>query len=280
MTDSREVTIKPQDVEFLHALPDRLDAMTDRLDLISDKTLDHDKLFDKISIIADAGQSDTDKLFDALAKAQAELTDPEQTGEAEVRMKSGGKYGYKYATLSGVLSTVRPVLSKHGLSLMQLPTRPQGDRGEILGLTTILGHKSGQSIENYFEMVVPDPSPQGVGSAMTYMRRYVAMSILAIAGAQDDDAEKAQPAAKLITAAQADKIFETADELFGDDAEAMLERMCKKIHMVEEVRLIPADEFDVAIKRMENQAKKRGTKAPEEVEGKSEKPAKPAKPSA
>jgi hypothetical protein len=265
----------------LKELPEKLGKIHHAIEHIDDRLAEHDKLFDKISIIA-ANEPDTDKLYEALAKAQAELTDPEQTGEAEVRMKSGGKYGYKYATLSGVLSTVRPVLAKHGLAISQLPSRPASDRGEMLGLTTILGHKSGQSLENYFEMVVPDPSPQGVGSAMTYMRRYVTMAICGIAGAQDDDAEKAQPAAKTITAAQADVILNRADELFGDDSEAMLERMCKKIHMCDAVREIPADEFDIAIARMENQAKNRGTAPPEEVEGKgkSEKPAKPAKPSA
>jgi hypothetical protein len=115
---------------------------------------------------------------------------------------------------------------------------------------------------------------------MTYMRRYAVMAILAIAGAEDDDAEAAQPKLQTITAAQADKIFETADELFGDDAEAMLERMCKKIHMVDEVRKIPANEYDIALKRMENQAKKRGTAEPPASEEKKPAASKPKAPSA
>ncbi len=250
-------------------LDDKLKSIDERLEMVADKLSEHDNLFDKISIITAASEPSLDKLFDALAKAQAELTDPEKDREVNT-----GKYKYSYATLAGVLSTVRPVLAKQGLSLVQLPTRASNEGREILGLTTILAHKSGQSIDNYFEMVVPDPNPQGIGSAMTYMRRYAVMAILAIAGAEDDDAEAAQPKLQTITAAQADKIFETADELFGADAEEMLERMCKKIHMVDEVRKIPADEYEIALKRMENQAKKRGTAKP--PAGKSEKPAKPS----
>lgn len=196
-----------------------------------------------------------DKLFEALSKAQAEIQDATQDAEADA-----GQYKYKYATLSAVLSTVRPVLSKHGLTIIQMPGRKVEDKGvEVLTLTTILGHKSGQSIENYFEMYPTRKDPQGIGSAMTYMRRYVVMAMCAIAGAADDDAEKTVPQKEKITAAQADQIFNTADELFGADSEEMLKRMCQKIHMVEDVRSIPADEYEVAIKRLENQAKKRGT---------------------
>jgi hypothetical protein len=279
MTDSREVTLKAQDIEYLQSLPETLAGLNDNLNFVADKLSEHDSLFDKIKIISANDEPSTDKLFAALAAAQAEIQDADKDSEVDA-----GRYKYKYATLANVLTAVRPVLSKNGLALSQLPTRAKADSGEVLGLTTILGHESGQSIENYFEMLVPDPSPQGVGSAMTYMRRYVVMAICGIAGADDDDAEKAQPKAKLITAEQADAIFNKADELFGDDSEAMLERMCKKIHMCESVREIPANEYEVALKRIENQAKNRGTKAPEEVEGKSEKkpakPAKPAKPSA
>ena len=212
-----------------------------------------------------------DKIWKALCAAQAEISDPEKDSEADA-----GKYKYRYATLAGVLSVIRPVATKHKLSFTQLPSRIHTDQGELLGLTTIIAHESGQTIENYFEMYPPQRDPQGIGSAMTYMRRYVLMSMFGIAGADDDDAEKSQPKAKLITAAQADAIFNKADELFGDDSEAMLERMCKKIHMVDEVRMIPAEEFEVALARLENQAKKRGTAPPEEKKAPKKAARKPA----
>lgn len=270
---------------------DKLKEQTDnRFVKMNDRMVEVERQLDTVSIILDKPEMPShDKLFEALAKAQAELTDPEQTGEAEVRMKSGGKYGYKYATLSGVLSTVRPILAKNGLSLMQLPTRANSDKGgEMLGLTTIIGHKSGQSIENYFEMLVPDPTPQGVGSAMTYMRRYAAMSILAIAGANDDDAEKTNPKEKSISADQADQIFNLADELFGSDSEDLLKRMCDKIFDVPKVTDIPAHEFDVAMRKIQNTRDRKDREAaaekkpePKEEEPKEEKPKdkKPSKPS-
>ena len=68
----------------------------------------------------------------------------------------------------------------------------------------------------------------------------------------DDDAERTKPEAETITGAQADEIFNLADELFGDDADALLERMCDKIFQVDAVAKIPAKEFDVAIRRIKN----------------------------
>lgn len=267
MTDE-QATLTVEDVKFLQSMPEALAGLSNNMDLMADKLSEHDNLFDKLRIITDETERKPDKIYKALAKAQAELTDPKQDAEADA-----GQYKYRYATLSAVLSVVRPVLAKNGLCLTQMPGRRVDGDVELLTLTTILGHESGQSIENYFEMYPPKRDPQGIGSAMTYMRRYVAMSICGIAGAQDDDAEKTKPGKETITAAQADQIFNLADELFGADSEDMLKRMCEKIHLVDAVRDIPADEFEVAMTRMRNQAKKRGTKTPE-----AKKPA--AKPSA
>jgi hypothetical protein len=200
---------------------------------------------------ADA-QPGCDKLFKALAKAQSEIQNAVHDAEAKA-----GPYSYKYATLDAVLEAVRGPLSKNGLSFMQLPGRVMDGDVELLSLTTIIGHESGQSIENYFEMYPPKRDPQGIGSAMTYMRRYVLMAMCGIAGANDDDAEKTLPEEETISAAQADQIFNLADDLFGDDAEALLERMCDKIFQVDAVAKIPAKEFDVAIMRIENTRKRK-----------------------
>jgi hypothetical protein len=245
--------------QAIKVLQERTANIAGRIDEVDDVLDRHEREFSKIRIIADPGPTQ-DKLWKALAAAQGEIKDAAKDSEADA-----GKYKYKYATLANVLAVIRPVATKHKLAVTQLPSRSIVDGSELLGLTTIIAHESGQTIENYFEMYPPQRDPQGIGSAMTYMRRYVLMAMFAIAGADDDDAERAQPELKKISAAQADQIFNLADELFGADSEAMLQRMCEKIHMVEAVRDIPAEEFEVAMRRIENQAKKRGTKPPEEV---------------
>jgi len=197
-------------------------------------------------------EAKVNELFAALAKAQAEIKNAEQDAEAQA-----GSYSYRYATLDSVLNAIRGPLAKNGLSIVQMPMRRKEGEVELLGLTTILGHSSGQMIENYFEMYPPKRDPQGIGSAMTYMRRYTAMALCGISGAADDDAQTAQPEAETITPAEADKILELADDLFGSDADELLARMCDKVFGVAGVPKIPKGQAEVALKRIENTHKRK-----------------------
>lgn len=86
----------------------------------------------------------------------------------------------KYATLENTIDTVRESLVDHDLSFSQFPS---GDNQ----LTTILMHKSGQYLMATNKYYPKDPSPQGQGSAITYMRRYALSSVLGIATEEDDD---------------------------------------------------------------------------------------------
>lgn len=90
----------------------------------------------------------------------------------------------KYATLDDVLETIHEPLEKTGLSFSQFPT------GED-SLTTILMHTSGEFLQSTAKMSPKDETPQGQGSAITYMRRYALSAILGIATEDDDDANKA-----------------------------------------------------------------------------------------
>jgi hypothetical protein len=188
-----------------------------------------------------------DKLFTALAKAQAEIKNAEQDREVDA-----GQYKYSYATLDSVLNAIRGPLSKNGLCLLQMPRYETVDKSVLLTLETILGHSSGQSMTDYFSMFPPKQDPQGIGSCLTYMRRYTAMAMVGIAGAADDDAEATKAAPKTITAAEADKILSLADDLFGDDADALIARMCDKIFGVAGVPQIPEGEGDIALQRIQN----------------------------
>ena len=85
----------------------------------------------------------------------------------------------KYATLENFLDTIKPTLAKCGLSFSQFPD------GE--GLTTILMHTSGEFLKANTKMTLRDQTPQGQGSAITYMRRYAPSAVLGIATQEDDD---------------------------------------------------------------------------------------------
>jgi len=208
-----------------------------------------------------------DKLFKALAKAQTEIVNAEMDA-------TNPHYGSQYASLDSVLKAIRGPLSKNGIAFFQLPGNKRTEKGDYLTLTSVLAHESGQSIENYFEMYPPKHDPQGVGSAMTYMRRYAAMALCGISGAYDDDAEGAKPEQETITPQEADQILALADELFGADADALLDRMCDKIFGVESVPKIPAGEAGVALQRIENTRKRKDR---EKEEAPAKEPAKPKK---
>lgn len=121
-----------------------------------------------------------DKLATALAASQSEIPVVTKTGYNPF-MKS------HYATLDNVLQAAIPVLNKHGLSLMQLPSVNEG----LISVTTILMHSSGQWIAETIGLPTSEERGKSLaqlaGSIITYLRRYALSSFLGIAAEEDDD---------------------------------------------------------------------------------------------
>lgn len=113
----------------------------------------------------------------ALSAAQGELTDA-------IKTSFNPGFKSKYADLAEVLQTVRPVLSKHGLSVVQAPGMYTKESGTV-AVTTLLLHKSGEYVRDTLYVPVSKPDAQGLGSATTYGRRYGLAAIVGIS--QDDD---------------------------------------------------------------------------------------------
>lgn len=127
------------------------------------------------------------ELFKALAEAQKELKNPPKSKTAKIPLKNGGTKEYSYADLAQASDMFRPILAKYGLSLLQpLVSTEKGD-----AIFTVLAHSSGQYIESMAYLPVPqNPTAQEIGSALTYLRRYAALSILGLQGDEDDDGEE------------------------------------------------------------------------------------------
>lgn len=96
-------------------------------------------------------------------------------------------YKSKYADLGSVVEMARPVLAKNGLAISQL-IRPNSEVAEV---ETNLLHTSGQWISSTITLKPTKSDPQGMGSAITYARRYALSAILGIASEVDDDANSA-----------------------------------------------------------------------------------------
>ena len=117
----------------------------------------------------------------ALCLFQGEVTNP-KTSASNPFFKS------KYAPLSEVINTTKPLLAKNGLSVLQSPS---GD-GEHIIVTTLLMHSSGEWIEGEPLVLKADKvTAQGAGSAITYGRRYGLSAILGIGSEDDDDGNHA-----------------------------------------------------------------------------------------
>lgn len=121
------------------------------------------------------------ELAQALTAAQAELKNPYNTADNPF-------YKSKYAPLPDVLNIIRPILAKHGLSIVQMP---KGE-GTLIGVETLVLHNSGQYIlcEPYFLPLAKNDA-QAAGGAITYARRYALNAVLGISGEEDDDANQA-----------------------------------------------------------------------------------------
>src|SRR5699024_5628712 len=119
----------------------------------------------------------------ALGKFQGEVKNPANTA-------TNPFFKSKYAPLNDVLNTVRPILSKHGLSVLQAPHT----EGENVTITTILMHESGEWIESPpLSLKMDKVTAQGAGSAITYARRYALSAVLGISSEDDDDGNAAEP---------------------------------------------------------------------------------------
>jgi hypothetical protein len=115
----------------------------------------------------------------ALAAAQGEIENAGKNA-ANPHFKS------RYADLAEILNTVRPVLSRHGIAVIQSPSFEQGETQ----ITTLLMHTSGEWVRGTCGAPTAKMDPQGVGSACTYLRRYSLAAFCGIAQ-EDDDANAA-----------------------------------------------------------------------------------------
>lgn len=100
----------------------------------------------------------------------------------------------KYVPLENVVEAIDDVAPKFGLTYSQYPVTT--DDGKV-GISTVLLHESGEFIEYPPATTKPDKNtPQGVGSALTYMRRYSLSAVFGITSDQDDDGNEASGNAK------------------------------------------------------------------------------------
>jgi ERF superfamily len=126
----------------------------------------------------------------ALAKAQAELVNPEKSLTATIRSAAPGETQrtFRYAPLSSGLDIVRKTLGQHEIATVQTTAIDQASG--LVNLTTVLAHASGEWIASDWPVcpIAEIATPQRMGAALTYARRYALFTLVGIAGEDDLDA--------------------------------------------------------------------------------------------
>lgn len=115
------------------------------------------------------------ELASALSKAQGMIDDATKTG-------MNPAFRSKYADLAAVRAVIREPLAVNDLAIVQAPRTVEGS----VEVETMLIHKSGEFLSETLRMPVNKWDAQGIGSGITYARRYGLMSILSIASEDDD----------------------------------------------------------------------------------------------
>ncbi len=156
------------------------------------------------------------ELATALCKCQSEM-------EAAVKDSLNPHFKSKYADLASVWDAVRQPLTKNGLCVVQsLDTI-----GENSILISTLMHTSGQWIKSTIPVINANKTSQGLGSGLSYARRY---SLAALVGCvqDDDDGNSSMPKEKLEKTSVPAPVKEKANPLINKEQAETLQALADK----------------------------------------------------
>ena len=140
----------------------------------------------------------------ALNKAQAEMSGAKKSAKNPF-------FKSNYANLEEVINCVKEPFADNGLSFVQFPISGDG----VAGVETTIMHESGEFISGEFMLKCSKNDPQGMGSAITYARRYGLQSACGIPSEDDDGnaASAKKPAMTAMTASNKINDAKTVDAL-------------------------------------------------------------------
>jgi len=183
----------------------------------------------------------------ALSKVQ-QVLDRASKKSANPHFKS------KYAKLEDIWDALRDILPEHGLSVTQIMSPIDGKDY----LITMLLHSSGQWLKSIAPLMLEKVTSQGLGSAISYQRRY---SLAAITGVcqEDDDGN----AASLISRKQ---VVQVADLLKGHaDIYNLIIRQLNDRNIAT-FDLIPINDFEKLVAHIHNLINKKMEKLQKEID--------------
>jgi hypothetical protein len=115
----------------------------------------------------------------AMVKVALEIENPK-------RVARNPHFNSTYADLAEVIGRIRSLAAENDLTIVQAP----GMNGDFVTVDTMIMHSSGEWLSFISQTPTPKRDPQGVGSAITYLRRYSLAAAFGLAQ-EDDDANQA-----------------------------------------------------------------------------------------
>jgi len=191
------------------------------------------------------------ELAAALSKAQGTIT-------PALRDSTNPFFKSKYADLSNIWGACKAALAENGLAVLQT----MDCKEDKIFLMTTLAHSSGQWIRSCLPIMPTKNDAQGIGSAITYMRRYSLAAMVGVTTDEDDDGNAASGGARqsdhhrasavatppsisaLITVAQAKQLrdlFFKCDPVYCTQ---IMTRLKQSVHSVESIEQIPCSLFE------------------------------------
>ena len=209
----------------------------------SDPNVDIDKMERLMAMAERAKDREAKVAFtSALAELQPKLPIiTERGGIADSR----GKVQSKYAYYEDIIEAVGPLLSEHGFAVTFRPRR-EGDQQVVVG---VLMHRGGHSEEAEIRLPMDNSGSknavQGVGSSLSYGKRYAICALLNITtGGEDDDGVKA--GITYLNKERRQEIVDLLDEVAAITGENEAEIFCTQFLNVPSIAEIPANLYDKA----------------------------------
>jgi len=163
---------------------------------------------------------DVTEIVPALIAAQKRIPTLPRSETATVPTKKGGTYSYDYTPLDAVLEVAKPPLNDNGVLMIQGVAHRDG----VVWVESRLVHTSGQYYGCMMGMGPAQDSPQAIGSAESYVRRYSWYALLNMASGRDDDGAAASIPAP--TREEEPKVdHATASKLFHARWQEVIERV-------------------------------------------------------
>lgn len=184
------------------------------------------------------------EIIGALCEMQGEVL---QAGKNSVNPH----FKSRYSDLTSVMEALREPMYKNNLCVTQTTWI---EKDEVILKTTLM-HKSGQWISSDYPIRPVKADPQGMGSAITYARRYSLASLTGLVQADDDGhaasrnhSQKQVQHEKKITGEQGNRIM----ELIGNDEERYNNiKSFIKSRGYDEIEKIPEELYEKIVKRLE-----------------------------